>query len=408
MQTDRTSGLRSTPADDSDDDSSMKPRGTGLILPPRASACVVEESLANERARIPRPSYLPEGAEAFRDRMDVFSKSELDDDNRDKDYYPSRGSREVSEESAPIQKAVRSNSWIQEADRPVRKCAANLAKSLVFRSRGYMSDTRLDSFLPARIFEGTCEVPSMDSRGRATLRCSLLGEARADGKICKTMGSKRLNQHLSSWHRILHNTERFTDLLTQAKNRLSTLENMTEAHFEEVYERYTTVKEGRSTGKKQSAKASEGHRTPLKTLLPMISPDGLRDLMAAGDRGGRIDTLLKEQKCRARTMQVYLASVRKFLEWLSSDSSELRTCNLTCEQVEQVRARCGMFVRSLNDDVAQEAIDEGCRVCRSQVVKDATNLAFEAKDKTPVTVRQGSGSRYTVSCVNLGSDTPCG
>ena len=113
----------------------------------------------------------------------------------------------------------------------------------------------------------------------------------------------------------------------------------------------------------------------------MISPDWLRDLMAAGDRGGRIDTLLKEQKCRARTMQVYLASVRKFLEWLSSDSSEFRTCNLTCEQVEQVRARCGMFVRSLNDDVAQEAIDESCRVCRSQVVKDATNLAFEAKDK---------------------------
>ena len=249
MQTDRTSGLRSTPADDSDDDSSMKPRGTGSILPPRASACVVEESLANERARIPRPSYLPAGAEAFRDRMDVFSESELDDDNRDKDYYPSRGSREVREESCPDSESGKE----QQLDSVSRPASAQMrGQSGQVARRRRLPQPRLHvRYLVAQFFTSknirrhlrssvhgfpeqqinSVLLKNAPVRGRATLRCSLLGEARADGKICKTMGSKRLNQHLSSWHGILHNTERLTDLLTQAKTRLSTLENMTEAHI---------------------------------------------------------------------------------------------------------------------------------------------------------------------------------
>ena len=188
--------------------------------------------------------------------------------------------------------------------------------------------------------------------------------------------------------------------MAQAKTRQAALEDLLEmqVHFEEVYKRYTSVKEGRSTGKKQSAKTSEGHRSSLKILLPSITPAGTEDLMAAGDRGGRIDTLLKEQKCKARTMQVYLSSIRKFLQWLSSDATELLNCNLKYEQVEQARIRCGLFARSLNEDVAQEEIDETVKesagndgelleawmvvgFADSQVVEDATKMAFAAKDK---------------------------
>ena len=80
MQANQTASLRSN--------SPLKPHGTGLIFPPRDSASVVSESMADERARTPRPSYLPEGAEALRLRLGDFSESEFDDDVRVKDYYP--------------------------------------------------------------------------------------------------------------------------------------------------------------------------------------------------------------------------------------------------------------------------------------------------------------------------------
>ena len=78
MQANQTASLRSN--------SPLKPYGTGLIFHPRDSASVVSESMADERARTPRPSYLPEGAAALRLRLGDFS--EFDDDVRVKDYYP--------------------------------------------------------------------------------------------------------------------------------------------------------------------------------------------------------------------------------------------------------------------------------------------------------------------------------
>ena len=95
-------------------------------------------------------------------------------------------------------------------------------------------------------------------------------------------------------------------------------------------------------------------------------------------------------------MQVYLSSIRKFLQWLSSDATELLNCNLTYEQVQEACIRCGLFARSL--DVGQEEIDEMVKdsagndgellepwmvvgFADSQVVEDATNMAFAAKDK---------------------------
>ena len=414
VQTNQTASLRSN--------SPLKPHGTGLIFPPRDSASVVGESMADERARTLRPSYLPEGAEALRDRLGDFSESEFDDDVRDKDYYPPKESREVSEEDSCPHPASgtgqRPETVSDPAPSQMRGHSGRVARRRADTS-GHASESRcpipdctvftginirrhLRSSVHRLTEQQIAEVLARKTavRGRSVIRCPLLGEPRPDGKICKTKGTKRLDQHLCSWHGILRNSERFTTLMAQAKTQMAALEDMseTQVHFEEVYKRYTSVKEGRSTGKKQRAKTSEGHRSALKIMLPSITPAGIGDLMAAGDRGGRIDTLLKEQKCKARTMQVYLSSIRKFLQWLSSDATELLNCNLKYEQVEQARIRCGLFSRSLNEDVAQEEINETVKesaenegelleawmvvgFADSQVVEDATKIAFQAKDK---------------------------
>ena len=161
VQTNQTSSLPSN--------SSTKPCGTGLILPPRASTSVVGESMADKRAWTPRPSYLPEGAVALRDRMGEFSES--DDDVRDQDYHPSKESREVSEDSCPHSESG-TGQLPETATRHVRKTAAILAESPEGVRVRLQPQPKVRvrylvaQFLPALMFGGTCEVPLLNGTAR--------------------------------------------------------------------------------------------------------------------------------------------------------------------------------------------------------------------------------------------------
>lgn len=154
------------------------------------------------------------------------------------------------------------------------------------------------------------------SGSRQALSCPLLGETLSDTtRKCTTAKTQRLDQHLVSKHNLARNSDAFKHAQSRAlreaeANGQRTFQTL---QFDEIVRQYTDTAEGRSTGKKQTANTSLSHRSALKLLLPEISRAGLQRLMAAGDKNGYIDTLIQEQKIKPMTLQVYLASVRKFL-----------------------------------------------------------------------------------------------
>ena len=115
--------------------------------------------------------------------------------------------------------------------------------------------------------------------------------------------------------------------------------------------------------------------------------------MAAGVKNGYIDTLIQEQKIKPKTHQVYLASVRKFLCWLSQAVDVLQQLGVQPEFVAQCITKCKLFGESLTEDVAKIELDSGIEAVEaghqlepwmeagfqdSQVVADDIELASQA------------------------------
>lgn len=231
------------------------------------------------------------------------------------------------------------------------------------------------------------------------LPCPLHGEETVDTHTpCKTKLTKRLDQHLVKRHGILRGSERYADLLNRARISRSRMDSPVESsyNFDEIVGLYTNQMEGRSTGKKQSEGTSLCHRSALKMLLPEISGKGIDALKAAGDKDGLIDKILAEKKARPRTLQVYLSSVMKFLQWLSQHEALLARLQLQYDVVQQCRTRCKFFAKSLQDDVKRDEVENTVEPAKegevlepwmevgfqdSEVVRNDTALAEEARTR---------------------------
>lgn len=147
--------------------------------------------------------------------------------------------------------------------------------------------------------------------GRALLPCPLIREAYVDKPTlkCKTKATQRLDIHLVKTRLFIFifvSSIRSVQASILPKGRQTyTQEQQSDIQitFDEIVKKYTGVNEGRSMVKKQTASTS------VETAFARH--------ISEKNKHGKIDTLVSGKKIKPRTIQVYLASVRKFLFWLS-------------------------------------------------------------------------------------------
>ncbi|MCM8922252.1 MAG: hypothetical protein LC540_19690 [Candidatus Thiodiazotropha sp.] len=318
--------------------------------------------------------------------------------------------------------------------------------------------------------------------GRPVIPCPLIGEAYVDKPTlkCKTKATQRLDTHLVSKHGLDRQSEAFKRAYARAESQTLAQKRQTDIQisFDEIVKKYTDVNEGRSMGKKQTPSTSVAHRSALKLLLPDISLEGvcvcvmgfygpsrifhryragqswwrtpecrektidlpqavkasshmslegIHSLMSAGDKNGRIDTLVSGKQIKPRTLQVYFASICKFLFWLSQDQEVLDRLQIKADLVIQCRTKLKLFSESLNADVAKSDVDSAVECAvegeslapwmeagfqDSEVVKDAIRLAEEAsfrqlKGTEMCTVRNTLYLELTLDQIRTAGDVNC-
>lgn len=344
-----------------------------------------------------------------------------DDDERDPNYVPNREDEgESSDDDGNRREAPDSSSGIASGT------TGNLRGKVPRRPRndGQSCEAVVTCPIPGCFFSGvnvrrhlrgqphnfselTLERVIQEQRGPAKpkqryakLACPLIGRAMtlADNRICTTSSSTRLDLHLPK-HGLSRGTPEFDRVYAQAKLAANREGDAATGDFEHIFDQYRLRAEGRFTGKPAKPGTTRCDRSALKLFLPKVSAQSVADLTLLGNPGGRIDTLVNDGKYVPKTLSLYLTSVRKFLEWLSSSLPEPTAVRerlaIDAGHTETVCRTLNMFIKSLAvDHTKMEQLklsEEGLRPTpkiqawmeaefqRSDVIKDAAMLAERAR-----------------------------
>ena len=367
---------------------------SGGIVPPAESGEIVppaEAPKSKTKSKAKRRSYLDEQLEEQRllmQRAGTYASSSVeapDIDNDDSDYAPDAPDSDHADsgegtglasvpppdEAVKIKKDRATGEPCPISTCPVQIGWGHMARHL--RSRAHMlTDSEAKRVMQQyRNQEG--------AQSYRSLPCPLQGEIRlsdsAGGKPCMTESTTRLGQHLTKEHRVVKDSTRYQALLLQARNLAdqdgqdetddeNVIEEDPNTRFERIVTAFSDSKESRHSGNQLSPDTSKYHRSALKLFLPDITGHALRTLVHIGDKGGRIDSLIKPAgSYEPKTIRAYVSSLGIFMEWLAGGhkvAQQTRTdADFGVDDCISLQKSLKNFGKTLNADILRRQVQLG-------------------------------------------------